>query len=142
MLHTKHRRHRRAGTNASLAVRIVAGLTAALGFVLPAAAHHSWAMYDTDTIIEVSGVVTRVEWTSPHVFFYMEATDESGETKEWTVEMDPPVLLRRYGLLPDLIAPGTRLTSTGVPAKTGAAVMRAVYLTLDDGTEIRVSSRV
>lgn len=109
---------------------------------LPVWAHHSWAMYDADRIIAVTGVVTRVEWTSPHVFFYFESTDDDGNTVEWTAEMDPPVLLRRYGLLPDMIAPGTIVKPTGVPAKTGAPVMRAVFIELPDGTEIRVSSRV
>lgn len=109
---------------------------------LEAVAHHSWAMYDADRTITVTGVVTRVEWTSPHVFFYFEATDASGEVVEWTAEMDPPVLLRRYGLLPDMIKAGTRVTPTGVHAKTGAPVMRAVFIELEDGTKIRVSSRV
>lgn len=109
---------------------------------MPASAHHSWAMYNAEEPITVTGVVTRVEWTSPHVFFYFEVTDEHGEVTAWTAEMDPPVLLRRYGLLPDMIAPGTRVTPTGVHAKTGAPVMRAVYIELEDGTKVRVSSRV
>jgi hypothetical protein len=122
-------------------------LSAVLGILssaamLDAAAHHSWAMYDSDRTITVSGVVTRVEWTSPHVFFYFEAADENGDIVEWTAEMDPPVLLRRYGLLPDMIKPGTRVTPTGVHAKTGAPVMRAVFIELEDGTKVRVSSRV
>lgn len=122
-------------------------LSAVLGIVscaatLNAAAHHSWAMYDAERTITVSGVVTRVEWTSPHVFFYFEAADENGDVVEWTAEMDPPVLLRRYGLLPDMIKPGTRVMPTGVHAKTGAPVMRAVFIELEDGTKVRVSSRV
>jgi hypothetical protein len=117
-------------------------LAAAGGVSLEAAAHHSWAMYDAERTITVSGVVTKVEWTSPHVFFYFEAADESGEIVEWTAEMDPPVLLRRYGLLPDMIKPGTRVMPTGVHAKTGAPVMRAVFIELEDGTKVRVSSRV
>ena len=119
-------------------------LLACCGLLLPALgmAHHSWAMYDADRIIDVTGTVTRVEWTSPHVFFFFESKDESGNSVEWTVEMDPPVLLRRYGLLPAAIAPGTVVKATGVPAVTGAPVMRAVYIELEDGTRIRVSSRV
>jgi hypothetical protein len=109
---------------------------------LPVSAHHSWAMYDAERLITVTGVVTKVEWTSPHVFFYFESTDEDGETVQWTAEMDPPVLLRRYGLLPDAIKVGTVVTPTGVPAKTGAPVMRAVFIEFADGTKIRASSRV
>lgn len=107
-----------------------------------ASAHHSWARYDAEKIVTISGVVTRLEWTSPHVFFFFEATDEAGQKVEWTVEMDPPVLLRRYGLLPNMIPPGTRVICNGVQAKSGASMMRVVNIELEDGTVIRVSSRV
>jgi hypothetical protein len=117
-------------------------LTVALSCASSAHAHHSWAMYDADHIITVAGRVTRVEWTSPHVFLYFEADSEDGERVEWTVEMDPPVLLRRYGLLPSLIPEGTYVKFTGVPARTGVKAMRAVYIELEDGTQIRTSSRV
>ena len=43
----------------------------------PALAHHSVALYDTDNLTTVKGVVTKIEWTSPHVFVYF-AADENG----------------------------------------------------------------
>lgn len=107
-----------------------------------AAAHHSVAMYDNDNLIRVTGVVTKVEWTSPHVFLYFDAVDASGETVEWAVELDPPVLLKRYGWQQSTVEPGDEIAFTGAPAKSGATLMRGAIVELADGTQLRVWSRV
>jgi hypothetical protein len=56
--------------------------------------------------------------------------------------MDPPTLLARYGLRHDVIAAGTAVIVSGVRARSGAPMMRAVIIELSDGTQYRVSSRV
>jgi hypothetical protein len=58
------------------------------------------------------------------------------------MEMDPPTLLSRYGLRHDVLMPGMRVKLTGVPARSGAPMMRAVTIETEDGTVYRVSSRV
>lgn len=113
-----------------------------LALTVSSSAHHSWARYDGDEIIVRSGVVTRVEWTNPHVIVRFNVTGEDDEAVEWTMEMDPPTLLNRYGLRHDVIVEGMQITVTGVGAKSGAPVMRAVTIELADGTVHRVSSRV
>jgi len=107
-----------------------------------AIAHHSVAMYDNDHLIELEGVVTRVEWTSPHVFVYFNTVDASGATVEWGVELDPPVLLRRYGWRQMTVQAGDKVSFTGAPAHSGAPLMRGAIAKLADGTELRVWSRV
>jgi hypothetical protein len=106
-----------------------------------AQAHHSWAKYDGDNVFHIVGVVTKVEWASPHVVMHFTA-DENGTPAEWTMEMDPPTLLNRYGLRHDTIKAGMQLKITGVRARSGAHMMRAVTLELPDGTQQRVSARV
>lgn len=105
-------------------------------------AHHSVAMYDNDNLIELSGTVTRIEWTSPHVFVYFTHVAEDGETVEWGVELDPPVLLRRYGWRQSTVQPGDAIKFTGGPALSGAPLMRGAIAELADGTQLRVWSRV
>lgn len=107
-----------------------------------AGSHHSVAMYDNDNLIEVVGIVTRVEWTSPHVFVYFEANGEDGEVVEWSVELDPPVLLRRYGWRQSTVEAGDEIRFTGAPALSGAPFMRGAIAELGDGTQLRVWSRV
>lgn len=115
----------------------------ALGLLAqPAEAHHSWARYDGENVVTTSGVLTKIDWASPHVVMHFTVTDESGASADWTVEMDPPTLLNRYGLRHDVLAPGMKITITGVPARSGAPMMRAVTITTEDGTAYRVSSRV
>jgi hypothetical protein len=112
-------------------------LTAAL---LPA--HHSVTMYDLDNMITLKGEVTKIEWTNPHVFVHFKVAKEGGAAEEWAMELDPPVLLRRYGWLRSTVKVGDAITVTGGPAKTGAKVMRGAIVELADGTQLRVWSRV
>ena len=101
-------------------------------------AHHSVAMYDNDHLIELSGTVTRIEWTSPHVFVYFTTLASDGATVEWSVELDPPVLLRRYGWRQSTVKPGDTVKFTGAPALSGAPIMRGAIAELADGTQLRV----
>jgi hypothetical protein len=107
----------------------------------PALAHHSVALYDTDNLTTVKGVVTMIEWTSPHVFVYF-AAEENGESVNWSMELDPPVLLRRYGWSKETVNVGDTITCTGAPARSGAKTMRGAIVELKDGTQLRVWSRV
>jgi hypothetical protein len=108
----------------------------------PVWAHHSVALYDTAHLTTVKGVVTRVEWTSPHVFVYFAAANEDGTSVEWSMELDPPVLLRRYGWSKETVNAGDEINCTGAPAKSGAKAMRGAIVELADGTQLRVWSRV
>jgi hypothetical protein len=125
-------------TNLGIALLIlITALTAPPGY-----AHHSVAMYDNDHLIELSGTVTRVEWTSPHVFVYFTTVSGDDETVEWGVELDPPVLLRRYGWRQSTVQAGDTIKFTGAPALSGAPLMRGAIAELADGTQLRVWSRV
>ena len=111
-----------------------------LAVTFPALAHHSVALYDTDHLVTVKGVVTRIEWTSPHVFVFFKS-DEAKDA-EWSMELDPPVLLRRYGWSKNTVKVGDTISCTGAPARSGAKIMRGAIVELADGTQLRVWSRV
>ena len=119
-----------------------AALALGMAAAAPVLAHHSIGLYDTGNLVTLEGVVTRVEWTSPHVFVYFRVTAEDGGSAEWSMELDPPVLLRRYGWSRDMVKEGDTLMATGAPAKSGAAAMRGAIVVLADGTQLRVWSRV
>jgi hypothetical protein len=108
----------------------------------PAWAHHSWARYDNENVVTMTGVLTAVEFSNPHVVMRFTVAGADGKQTEWTMEMDPPTLLLRFGLRHDTFAAGMPITITGVLARSGAAMMRAVTLEAPDGTVYRVSSRI
>ena len=65
----------------------------------PSYAHHSFpAEYDASKPVKLTGKVTKVEWTNPHIFIYVDVPDEkSGEVVNWTLEMGGPNTLLRLG---------------------------------------------
>ncbi len=108
----------------------------------PAGAHHSWSRYDGDHVVTIEGDITAVEWANPHVIVRFTVPAEGAEPQAWTMEMDPPTLLNRYGLRHDTLRTGMHVKLTGVRARSGAPMMRAVTIEVADGTVYRVSSRV
>jgi len=65
----------------------------------PSHAHHSFpAEYDAAKPVKFTGKVTKVEWTNPHIFIYVDVPDEtSGEVVNWALEMGGPNTLLRLG---------------------------------------------
>jgi hypothetical protein len=117
-------------------------LLAAALLVTPTSAHHSWSRYDGDNVVTIAGNITSIEWASPHVVMHFTVPVDGAEPTPWTMEMDPPTLLNRYGLRHDTLQPGMKVKLTGVRARSGAPMMRAVTIEVEDGTVYRVSSRV
>jgi len=97
-----------------------------------AIAHHSFsAEFDADKQVELSGIVTKVEWTNPHVWFYINVRDEaSGETANWGAEMGPPHMLQRQGWRRESLAIGERVTVSGYLARNGSKRVNARSVTL------------
>jgi len=99
----------------------------------PLAAHHSSSSYDMEHLVNMKGVVSKVEWTNPHVFIFLNVKDEMGSVEEWRVEGNSPNMLTRVGWKSDMIKPGEELLVNGAAAKNGAKVMRLISITLANG---------
>ena len=73
-------------------------LSALVCLALPVAAHHGFdTEYDRDKPIVASGVVSKVEWTNPHMRVYVDVTDASGKVTNWNLELTSPNSVRRQG---------------------------------------------
>ena len=102
---------------------------AALATSGPAAAHHSFAMYDNDHQLKITGTVSDFQWTNPHVYIEVE-TDSGSAVKHYTIEGASPGILTRVGWKFNMIKKGDKLTMVIAPLKSGdaGALLKAVKL--------------
>ena len=99
-----------------------------------AIAHHSFAAeFDSAKPVTLKGTITKVEWTNPHTYFYVDATDENGTTGNWAVEGGAPNVLYRQGWKPDTLKIGDKVTIVGSRAKNGTNLANAISFVLADG---------
>ena len=109
-------------------------LVTAAAAVLPVRAHHSFAAeFDASKAIRLTGVLTKVEWTNPHSYFYMDVKDDNGNVVNWGCEGGSPVALSRRGFKRADIKIGDTMIVDGYPAKDGSHLVDARRLTLSDG---------
>jgi hypothetical protein len=109
----------------------------AFAAMLPAAAHHSFAVHFVgDRIVKVQGTVTAFSFRNPHGVIELSAPGEDGVTQEWKIETNSPNILRRRGWSEASIKPGDAVTIEGYPARDGAHSMRVYRLTFADGREL------
>jgi hypothetical protein len=109
-------------------LQIAAVVLAATG----AAAHHSFsAEFDARQPFKLTGSVTKVEWTNPHVFFYVDIVDEkSGATTNWAFEMGNVNALMRAGWTRNSLKSGDRVTVEGSRARDGSPLGNAATVVL------------
>ena len=102
----------------------VLGAVLALGMISAAApvfAHHSiTSEFDPSKEFTVKGVLTRIEWSNPHVYTYADVTGTDGKTETWAFEGNPPGTLHRAGVKKEDWKIGETVTITAVAAKDGS----------------------
>ena len=110
-------------TRLTVAVASIAGLLAAV----PVLAHHSFAAeYDANKPVKLTGTVTKVEWTNPHCFFYIDVKNEaSGKTENWGLEMGNPNALLRLGWTRHSLKIGDAVAVEGSRARDGSLLANA-----------------
>jgi hypothetical protein len=96
-------------------------LVAVFGFIgatLPIAAHHGFdTEYDAKKKVSLSGVVTKVEWTNPHMHVYIDVADASGRVTNWNLEMASPNTVLRQGWGRNTLLPGEKVVFDGYGGK-------------------------
>lgn len=114
---------------------LIAATAVTLGAIVPAAAHHSAAMFDFEQEIRLEGTVTRFDYLNPHSWLYINVENDDGSITEWGFELDAPPRLRRIGVSPRFWEPGDQVIVKTNPLKDGRpAGHLAGALNSDGGT--------
>ena len=99
--------------------------------------HHSFAAeFDSNSPIEVEGIVIKIEWANPHTYFYIEVETDQGDFEEWALEMGSPNQLVRRGWSRNSLKIGDVVTVTGSRARDGKAKANAQTVVLDSGERL------
>ena len=112
--------------------RLAIGIVGLVAFgAVPALAHHSFsAEFDSKQPVTVTGPVTKLEWTNPHVWFYIDVKDDSGKVTNWGMEMGSPNGLLRTGWTRNSMKIGDVVTVDGFKARNGTSNGNATSVTM------------
>ena len=89
---------------------VLAGVLTLAG-AAPARAHHAFeAEYDANKVVNLTGIVTKLDWINPHAYVFLDVADEGGAVKNFRVEMGPPYALVRGGWKKDTLKIGDKVT--------------------------------
>ncbi|HZM96130.1 MAG TPA: DUF6152 family protein [Vicinamibacterales bacterium] len=126
----------------NLSAAVLAASVALLISAIPVLAHHSEAAeFDATKPVRVTGVVKKVEWTNPHIWFYVEGKDEvSGQQAVWGFSGAAPNGLRRRGITRDSLKVGDTVKVQGIRAKDGSPNAASRGVTFSDGRQVFTAS--
>jgi Family of unknown function (DUF6152) len=120
---------------------LVAVTAMLLGAAAPILAHHAFsAEFDQSKPIKLSGEITKLEWTNPHAWLFIDVKGPDGKVVNWRLEMGAPNALLRAGWSRSDIKPGTAVTVSGFLARAGGSVGNAFQVRLPDGRDLFAAS--
>ena len=97
------------------------GISASVFMQTQAMAHHPIsAKFDDDQSMALNGIVTKVDWRNPHAHIFVNVKDAEGNTVNWAVEVESPVILQQNGWQADSIKPGDAISVNGIAARNGS----------------------
>ena len=109
----------------------LAAILVLLATSAPVIAHHSFAAeFDASKPLKLTGSVTKLEWTNPHVWFFVEVKGDDGKITTWGFEMGSPNGLMRAGWTRNSMKAGDVVTVDASRAKDGSNNANARTVTL------------
>jgi hypothetical protein len=108
----------------------------------PVLAHHPFAAeFDSSKSIHLSGTVSKMDWSNPHAYLFVDVKDEkSGATTNWKFELGSPNALQRRGWKEATVKTGDKVTVNGWQARDGSHFANAKDVMLSTGKELNAAS--
>jgi len=120
---------------------IFVSLVLVLFLSAPLLAHHAFsAEYDNTKPVKVQGVVSKVEWKNPHIWFYVDVKDAAGKVTTWGFSGGPPGMLQRRGITKDVLKIGDEIKVEEFQAKDGSNNASGGNVTFADGRKVFAGS--
>ena len=109
----------------------------AIAALAPLAAHHSFAAeFDDSKPVKMTGVIKKVEWTNPHIWFYLDVKNTDGSVTTWGFSGGAPGQLMRRGIVKDQLKLGETVVVEGFRAKDGSNNASGGRVTFPDGRNV------
>jgi hypothetical protein len=119
-------------------VGVAAGLLLA---AVPVWAHHAFsAEFDADKPVTLRGALTKMEWSNPHGWIFLDVKEQDGATNNWAVEFGTPNALVRRGLRMADFVVGSEIVISGFRAKDGTHTANGRTIKFADGREFFVGA--
>jgi len=113
-------------------------------FLLPTTqgfAHHSEAAeFDSNDPVRVTGVISAVEWNNPHVWFYVDVSNDDGSVTTWGFSTAPPGMWMRRGITNEVLEIGATINVEGSRARDGSNNASGRRITFPDGSNVFTAS--
>src|SRR5438067_11974529 len=104
---------------------------------VPVAAHHAFSSeFDSNRPVQLTGVVTKMEWVNPHSWIHMDVKKPDGTVEKWMIEGGTPNTLLRRGITKNSLLPGAVIVIEGYQAKDGSLRANGRDLTFPDGRKL------
>jgi hypothetical protein len=101
---------------------------------MPAWSHHSHGNYDTESFIDLQGVVKELHLVVPHSWVYLEVKDAKGESQVWALEATSRTGLEKIGVTRDSVKPGETVKVRCHQLRDGTNGCLLGFLKAKDGT--------